>query len=176
MEDNSNQQSSEKSGVGDFAYVTQVATPSGEASVTTLQEGSPVLAYSAKLESGRIILTASEAKVRSINTVYDPVVIGNMVYIYFEQNNNCLICSYNQPLLLSDGSYVIARNFQPGHCLVDKDGSPVTVAATVIAAYENGEIYSIATDMPITAGPDGHLLLCQGVIVGDFIFEADFPY
>lgn len=169
MENTPNQQSLEKSGVGDFESTAQIGTPTGEADISTLSEGSPILAYSAKFESGKIILTATDAKVELVNSLP----INNNIYkcLIALENKNTFMCTYNQPFLLSDGTYASVVSLQQGQCLVDKDGNALEVMF-VANGYQD-TIYSIATDMP-GSGPDGHLILYQGVIAGDIMYENIF--
>jgi len=173
MADSTNNQTSEKANLKDFAFGTQVATPSGAASIEKMQVGDPVLAFSARLESGKIILSSKDAKVLYSAGSNNYHITANMIYI--DLNNDTrggIICSPDQPFLLSNGKYARAQNLYPGQSLVDKDGNAVEIALVSIGQYIGG-IHGIATDTP-GLGPDGHLLLCNGVVMGDYAFQIGF--
>lgn len=156
-----------------FAYDTYVTTPEGDRLIQNFQVGDSVLAFSAKLESGKIKLTSSNAKV-SFSDPTPHSVDEIMILMYLERADdlyNRLICTLDQYFLLSNGKYTRAKDLQTGQKLVDKDGNSVKIMALSSGDYQNGG-NSLATDAPDMDNPNGHLLLVNGVIVTDFAIQV----
>lgn len=158
----------------ELAYNTAIAAPEGYRQIQAFQVGDPVLAFSAKLESGKIKLTPSNAKI-SFSDGIDSRQKSLLLLIHFKSSSDSIaefLCTLNQPFLLSNGKYVQAQNLQIGEELVDKDGNPMPIVQIIRSSFQNG-IHAIATDAP-GRNPDGHLLLANGVIIGDFLFQIGF--
>lgn len=173
MEADSNQ-SLENRNLKSPVHGTRIATPTGEKSMELFKKGDSVLAFSAKPESGKIKLTSSEAKV-SISAGTGP--FGNFPMMIYIQTTDYkeIICDGAQLFLLINGKYIQAGRLIPGeHKLVDKDGNPVGIEMVQAGSYHGG-IHDISTDVQ-GHNPDGHLLLAQGVIMGDFTLQVYFDY
>ncbi|WP_125719197.1 Hint domain-containing protein [Flavobacterium ustbae] len=148
---------------------TAIATPSGEKAISDLYKGDSVLAFSAKLESGKLQLSSSEGKVTFSGGTQG---FNNALYLVFGDNKE-MICTMDQPFLLENGKYARGIQLIPGQHLVDKDGNSVEVKLVSLGQYY-GIINGIAVNDLKFTSPDDHLLLAQGVIVGDFIFQMYF--
>ncbi|WP_264537468.1 hypothetical protein [Flavobacterium sp. N1736] len=172
METNSDHSEDLKS--KDVAYRTKITTPDGTKPIERIENGDTVLAFSSKLESGKIKLTASNQTVS-----YSAGVEGQrslMVYFdlrNFDDSRIDLICSLDQPLLLINGKYARAGKLGKGQELVNKEGNPVTINSASMGYYQGG-IHAIVTNAPTNKLPDGHLLLANGIIIGDFIMQSHF--
>ena len=153
----------------DFASVTLIATPKGEKQIQDFEPGDSVLAFSAKPESDKIQLTASDSKVVFSSGAND---FGMAIFIGVTDGRQ-IICSVDQPLLLINGKYIRSRDLRPGQMLVDKDGNPAQVVMVSVGEYR-GKIYAIGVGTQSFTGPDNHLILAEGLIVGDFIFQLYF--
>ncbi|HOY04719.1 MAG TPA: hypothetical protein PLO67_04910 [Saprospiraceae bacterium] len=153
-----------------FAKDTLVAVPGGYAEIYTIPQGAKVLTASAYEKGG---LTWSESTVKfSMGTGEGPQPF--MVYIGFEkEGTKDLICTQEQPFLLSNGKYTTAGKLTPGMQLVDKEGEPVDIQFVSLGYYD-GAVHHIATAAPWTGSPAGHLILAGGVVAGDFEMQIKF--
>lgn len=158
----------------DLAYNTYIATPEGQARIQEIQPGDSVLAFSATLESGKIKLTSYSKKVSfSDGSGYGKE--SPMILILLEESLDSekeLLCSFDQLFLLPNGTYIQAKDLQIGQNLVDKDGNPVQIVQLINGKFKNG-LHAIATDAGIHT-KYGHLLLANGIIIGDFILQMNF--
>ncbi|QLC65521.1 hypothetical protein LPB248_04210 [Flavobacterium sp. LPB0248] len=148
---------------------TRIATPSGEKAIEYLDKGESVLAFSSKVESGRIELSSSETKVTFSGGTQGR---SNALYITLGYKQE-IICTLDQPFLLINGKYTTGSQLRPGTELVDEKGDPVVVSSISMGTYQ-GMINNISVGDFNFTSPDGHLLLAQGVIIGDFVFQLFF--
>ena len=148
---------------------TKIATPSGERAISDLQRGDSVLAFSAKVESGRLELSSSETKVTFSQGAQARI---TALYIILGYNQE-IICTLDQPFLLANGKYTRGSKLRPGTELVDGQGNPVVVNTISMGTYQ-GIIHNISVGNFEFTSPNGHLLLAQGVIIGDFAFQMSF--
>ena len=76
----------------------------------------------------------------------------------------------DQPFLLDGGSLRRAGELVPGvDRLVEEDGTPVDVLA--VTAAPAGEVHHLATTREPATSVDGHLLLVNGLVAGDFALQ-----
>lgn len=148
---------------------TRIATSSGEKAISDLHKGDSVLAFSVKLDSGKLELSSSEAKV-----IFSDGMQGQSkaLYITFGEYKE-IICTLDQPFLLRNGKYARGSQLRPGTELVDGQGNPVVVNIISMGTYQ-GMINNIAVGDFNFTSPNGHLLLAQGIIIGDFAFQLSF--
>lgn len=159
-----------------FANDTLIAVPDGVRSISNIEQGAEVLAASIKEVSGGSHLEWSPAKVAFSEGTGSGGRQPFMVYIGFGSKNDeikDLICSPDQPFLLSNGKYTTAGKLVPGQELVDRNGDPVTVKLASIGSYDGG-VHHIGTDEPWLGNPSGHLLLAGGVVAGDYEMQNRF--
>ena len=72
----------------------------------------------------------------------------------------------------SDKKLVLASKINAStDCLMDKDGNPVKILEIELLLY-NDTVYIIRLDKPFDGSPNGHLLLMNDVIVGDFVLAT----
>ncbi|MGF7037633.1 hypothetical protein M2273_000867 [Mucilaginibacter lappiensis] len=150
-----------------FAKDTLVAVPGGYAEIYTIPVGAKVLTR------GVDETDWSESLVKfSMGTGDGPQAF--MVYIGFGNNvAKDLICTQEQPFLLSNGKFTTAGKLTPGMELVDKDGKPVEIRSASLGTY-TGAVHHIATANLWKDSPDGHLILTGGVVAGDFDMQIKF--
>lgn len=149
---------------------TKIATPSGERAISNLQRGDSVLAFSAKVESGKLELSSSETKVTFSQGTPEWYITALYITLGYDKE---IICTSDQPFLLANGKYTIGSKLVPGQELVDWQGKPVFIHMISIGTYK-GVIHNISVGDSEFASPNGHLLLAQGVIIGDFAFQTSF--
>ncbi len=76
----------------------------------------------------------------------------------------------DQPFLLDGGSLRRAGELVPGvDRLVEEDGTPVPVLA--VTAAPAGEVHHLATTREPATSVDGHLLLVNGLVAGDYALQ-----
>lgn len=153
---------------GCFAKDTLVAVPGGYAEIYTIPIGAKVLTAST---TGGLQWGESTVKF-SMGTGEGP----QPFMVYIGLNNEAMkdiICTQEQPFLLSNGKYTTAGKLQPGMQLVDKDNKPVEIYSVSLGSY-TGAVHHIATINPWQGSPDGHLILAGGVVAGDFEMQIKF--
>jgi hypothetical protein len=97
----------------------------------------------------------------------------NMVFIAFNGPQQDLMCTLDQPLMLTDGKLTTASRLMPGQALLGKDNQPAVVERVSMGLY-NGGIHDIATNRAWDKTPEGHLLLANGLVVGDYYLQLYF--
>ncbi|MCV9928547.1 hypothetical protein OIU83_12840 [Flavobacterium sp. LS1R49] len=153
---------------------TSIDTPEGIKSIDNICKGDTVLAAFVKSAKGKIKLFWSTAKV-SFSIDSNPISPkSKMVYIsVYDEIKKDILCSLDQPVLLANGKYTIARRLIPGQELVNKNGKPIVILSTNIAPYHGG-VHHISTNSTWNNNPDGHLLLSNGIVTGDYILQLYF--
>lgn len=153
-----------------FAKETLIAVPAGYAEIYTIPVGAEVLTASVK-GGGKPQWSNSVVKL-SMGTGQGPQPM--MVYIGFGTDQaKDLICTQDQPFLLSSGKFTTAARLVPGDQLVDKEGNAVDIVFVSMGTYD-GAVHHIAAGNIWNNDPDGHLLLAGGVVAGDFEFQLNF--
>lgn len=150
-----------------FARDTLVAVPGGYAEMYTIPTGSKVLTRGVnKPDWSESVVKFSMGTGKGAQPF--------MVYIGFEDLGvKDLICTQEQPFLLSNGKFTTASKLKPGMELVNKDGAPIEIQFVSLGTYSGG-VHHIATENPWTGNPDGHLILAGGVVAGDFEMQVKF--
>ena len=159
----------------DLAYSARISTPNGEKDIQSFQIGDSILAFSAKLESGTVKLTASQAKVSFSNGI-ESKKQTSMIYLNLidsQGSSKNITCSADQLFLLSNGKYAPASQLQPGQELVNKEGNPINIESVKAGSFKGG-IHSISTNAAFGDIPNGHLLVANDIIMGDFSFQLYF--
>lgn len=95
-----------------------------------------------------------------------------MVYLRFGEEQS-LICTPDAVVLLPNGELRRSVKLNPRDQLVDKDGNAVPIESVVLGYYLGG-VHDLATDAP-TGSIDGHLLVANGVVIGDYTLETESP-
>lgn len=144
----------------------QVAVPQGQMPVMDLHNSSPLQAASLNgnqpVWQSMFVNLCQQADNGQSTTVF-------LLY----GSNQKIVTSVDQLMMLSTGQLIRADKLVPGqHRLMDKDGSSVELLQVSLGTF--GEpLYRVASNAPYSGVPDGHLLLVNGVIAGDFILNLN---
>jgi hypothetical protein len=153
-----------------FTNDALITTASGQQKIFTIMKGDHVLAGSVKARAN------SEVHFSSVEVAFSQAVsVGPppvMVYVRYG-NNQDLICTRDQPLLLINNALTTAGKLLPGQQLLGAGNIPVSVKAAYIGNYLGG-VHHIAVASPWLRSLDKHLLLVNGLIVGDFTIQVHF--
>jgi hypothetical protein len=101
-----------------------------------------------------------------------PVAAGVMARVRFRrgERDEEVLAHRDQPFLLPDRTLRRAGELVPGvDSLVEADGTPVPVLAVEDAP--DGEVHHLATSRAPAASVDGHLVLVNGVVAGDYALQ-----
>lgn len=149
-----------------------IAVPNGSKQIHLIKQNEEVLAASTRMANGKLELAWEAIKVH-FSSGSEAGSLSTMVYLELKCAEGSLIYSLDQILLLDNGKYIIASRLQPGQSLVDKDGKGLLVKRVIVGEFNRG-VHGIMTMAPMKDSPDGHLLLAQGVVVGDFWMQINF--
>jgi hypothetical protein len=156
-----------------FANNTLISIPTGLKSIDNFKKGDAVSAISVKFKKKKkkkFKVSSSEAKI-SFTANTSSSQSGAVVGIAIENLNiPNFVCSSHLPFLLSNGKYIRAHKLIPGQEIVNKDGEFLKIENLVIA-NQKIDIHHISTNSIWNNTPNGHLLLANGIVVGDYILE-----
>lgn len=94
--------------------------------------------------------------------------VAGWIFAILKLDTNYLMVSRVQPLLMRDGTLKQAEKLVPGKdVLVCKDGSSTPLISIEISLLEKG-VHYIATSTENATSLDGHLLLSNGIVIGDY--------
>ncbi|MCV9930775.1 hypothetical protein OIU80_00640 [Flavobacterium sp. LS1R47] len=151
-----------------------ITIPTGLKSAYYFTKGDAVSAISVKLNNGKIKLSSSIAKVSFSVDTESQSQSKKMVHLLVPSNDiPYFICDTNLPFLLPNGKYTRADKLIPGQKIVDKNGKPLLIEDLSIKNY-NGGLHHISTNVRWNNTPNGHLLLANGIVVGDFTLQVYF--
>lgn len=152
---------------------TLIAVPNGSKQIHLIKQNEEVLAASAQIIKGKLELAWDAIKV-SYSADSGSSSRSTLFYLDLATESQRLVCTMDQPFLLANGKYTIATKLVPGqHFLVDKEGNKVRINGITVRQY-HGSDHAIATMEARENSPDGHLLLAEGVVVGDFWLQVNF--
>ncbi|MBL8518889.1 MAG: hypothetical protein JNM76_18160 [Betaproteobacteria bacterium] len=154
----------------------------GEGSLVTLADGSKTPIE--KVETGKTQILAAGRALK-----FQPMVAGqrsmaprahtdNTIYLTFtvDGQKQTLVCTQSHPFLLAEKGLCAAANITPDDKLLDRNGAPVRIDDLRWGAYDGG-FWEIATSMtPPDPDLNGHLILTNGVVSGDFAVETYVNY
>jgi hypothetical protein len=90
------------------------------------------------------------------------------IYNILNPDSKKLLVPPGQPFLMGDGSLKQADKLVPGKdMLVGEDGSAIPVLSVEAGLFKKG-VHHIATSAEKATSLDGHLLLANGVVIGDY--------
>lgn len=150
-----------------LAVDTPIATPEGSVKVQDIvPDETVVLAAGTELDwTPTVVGQASFAT---------PGVTEHTIYITYmiDDEEQGLVVTRDQPLLLAGGKLIVADWLQLEDELVDRDGNPVQLTDVRWGSY-SGNFYEFATSMtPPDKNLDGHLVLTNGIVAGDFAIQV----
>jgi hypothetical protein len=152
-----------------MARDTPIALPDGiSLAIGDIQAGDVVLAGS---------LAGSKVSWGEANVSFSQGTLGgeqpSMVYLVFGEGRR-LIVTTDQVMALADGTLTTADRIHPGVQLLGVDGEPVLVTLSSLGPYTGG-VHHISTSLEWNGSIDGHLLSANGVVVGDYVLQVNFP-
>ena len=149
-----------------------IATPNGDKLIETLTIGDAVSSASIELAGNKVQLKWSN---ELVDKMFDTKKKVNpfTVYINYGDDTQAMVCTSEQPFLLSNGKCIIAERLRPGMYLIDKKGKHVRLNALSFGSYEGGE-YAFSTNKPWTKNIEGRLILMNGVVAGDYLLQKKF--
>ena len=154
-----------------FAYGTKISVPLGTRKIQDFRIGDQAMAGSLGL--GRV------PAVGPLEMKWEPALVSfsggtgpdshEAVMVYIQHGKSgMIIVTPDHLFLMPDGRFKRGDRLVPGKdFLVGEDGSPVPIHEVSLGEYEGG-VHHIALDLEFTGSPDGHLLLSDGVVSGDF--------
>lgn len=149
-----------------------ITIPRGLKPIDHFEKGDAVSAISVKLYRGKIKLSSSKAKISfNAGNQYQS---NKMVYMTLDRNDTpYLVCNSNLPFLLPNGKYTRADKLFSGQEIVDKNGKSLKIDNLSIK-NQKGSLPHISTNIKWDNTPNGHLLLVNDIVVGDFILQVYF--
>jgi|GEM_PF-1200491 len=156
-----------------YANGTKIAIPTGFRAIEYFQTGDEVMTatYSTKDKK----LSWKPALVKFSMGTGDDGHQSAMVYIHFGNDDRQIIVTPDQLFLLTTGELCRADRLVPGADeLMDEWGKPVPIHEISIGEYSGG-VHHISTDTNNGGSMDGHLLLSEGVVSGDFLLQTQAP-
>lgn len=152
-----------------FANGTRIGIPSGQKVIEQFNIGDKVLTASLKPGGGASMNWAPATVKFSSGTGPDGHQSA-MIYLHFGDNGT-IVVTPDHLFLRPDGKLVRADRLVPGRDqLVSAEGAPVDIHEVAVGEYHGG-VHHIATDIAYNGTLDGHLLLSEGIVSGDFILQ-----
>lgn len=95
-------------------------------------------------------------------------IVAEQIYATLELDANYLLVTGIQPFLMKDGTLKQAEKLVPGRdVLILQDGSTTPIVSLEVGMFEKG-VHHIATSTQKATSLDGHLMLANGIVVGDY--------
>lgn len=100
-----------------------------------------------------------------------PEIIGHEVYDLLKQDSNYLLVTGPQPFLTDKGTMKKAEKLIPGvDKLMKADGTSTPILSLEVGMFKKG-VHHIATSNEPATSLDGHLLVANGIVVGDYSIQ-----
>ncbi|HYF32995.1 MAG TPA: Ig-like domain-containing protein [Chitinophagaceae bacterium] len=153
-----------------YANGTRIAIPTGFRAIEYFQTGDAVLTASYSSKDNK--LSWMPATVKFSMGTGDDGHQSNMVYLHYGDDDRQIIVTPDQLFLLTTGELCRADRLVPGaDQLMNEWGKPVDIHEISIGEY-NGGVHHISTSTEYSNNIDGHLLLSEGVVTGDFLLQT----
>src|ERR671932_823858 len=150
-----------------FAHGTRIGVPNGFKVIEQFQVGDRVLTADVEPSGTGVKLNWSTAKVTFSNGTGPDSHQAAMVYIHHGETG-IIIVTPDHLFLMPNGKLKRADRLVPGvDYLVSSEGQPVAINEVSIGEYTGG-VHHIATNKEFTGDLNGHLLISEGVVSGDF--------
>jgi hypothetical protein len=151
-----------------FASDTPIGVPDGMTPIAELSTGDQVLTGS---PSGVGVSWAPEPLQFSEGATGGSE--SAMLYLTYGDEERGLITSPDQPFMLATGELSTAERLVPGDELMGQDGNPTPLVTASIGRYDGG-VHAIAADTSWTGSLDGHLIVANGLVAGDYTLGLHF--
>jgi hypothetical protein len=150
-----------------FAYGTRIGVPEGSKVIEQFVVGDKVLTANVESSGTGVKLNWSSTKVSFSSGTGPDSQEPAMVYIHHGEVGS-LVVTPDHLFLLPNGKLKRADRLVPGQDqLVSAEGTPVAINEVSLGTYTGG-VHHIATDKEFTGDLNGHLLISEGVVSGDF--------
>ncbi|WP_243711604.1 Hint domain-containing protein [Paenibacillus sp. BK033] len=150
-----------------FAHGTQIGTPQGSQAIEKFSVGDKVITASLKQSSEGLQLEWKKAKLNFSNGTGPESHQPAMIYIRFGGHGS-IIVTPDHLFLMPSGKLKRADRLVPGKdLLVSYNNTHVEINEISVGEYRGG-VHHIATDVAFDGTLDGHLLLSEGLVSGDF--------
>ncbi|WP_341277703.1 Hint domain-containing protein [Paenibacillus sp. FSL H8-0537] len=150
-----------------FAHGTQIGTPQGHTAIEKFSVGDKVITASLQQSEQGIQLEWKKARLNFSNGTGPQSHQPAMVYIRFGGHGS-IIVTPDHLFLMPSGKLKRADRLVPGHdLLISYNATEVEINEISIGEYTGG-VHHIATDVSFNGSLDGHLLLSEGLVSGDF--------
>jgi hypothetical protein len=153
----------------ELAGNTPIAMPDGFIAIGELVDGDRVSAGS--LRDGALSFEPADVVFSAGTGVQGESL---MVYLVFGDDRS-LVASYNQVFMLADGTLTTGARLVAGHDLMGEDGRPVPIASVHDGRFSGSVHHIVVTNTAFDGSSDGHLLVAEGVVVGDYLMELHPP-
>lgn len=151
-----------------YANGTKIAVPLGFKTIEYFQKGDEVM--TAFVSSGQ--LRWRTGKVAFSMGTGPTGHQSAMVYIHYGNDDRQIVVTPDQLFLMDNGKLKRADRLVPGvDNLVNEFGNSVPIHEISIGEYMGG-VHHISTSEEFTGELDGHLLLSEGVVSGDFSLQV----
>ncbi|MVO98269.1 Hint domain-containing protein [Paenibacillus lutrae] len=150
-----------------FAHGTQIGTPYGHRAIEKFSVGDKVITASMQQSEQGFQLTWKKAKLNFSNGTGPHSHQPTMIYIRFGGHGS-IIVTPDHLFLMPSGKLKRADRLVPAKdLLISYNGTQVVIDEISIGEYKGG-VHHIATDVSFDGSLDGHLLLSEGLVSGDF--------
>ncbi|WP_338551343.1 Hint domain-containing protein [Paenibacillus sp. KS-LC4] len=150
-----------------FAHGTQIGTPEGHTAIEKFSVGDKVITASLQQSEQGLQLEWKKAKVNFSNGTGPQSHQPAMVYIRFGGHGS-IVVTPDHLFLMPSGKLKRADRLVPGRdLLISYNATEVQIDEISIGEYVGG-VHHIATDASFDGRLDGHLLLSEGLVSGDF--------
>ncbi len=150
-----------------FAYGTKIGVPDGFKKIEQFEVGNRVLTADVESNGAGIKLNWTTARVSFSSGTGPDSHQSMMVYIHHGDSGS-IIVTPDHLFLMPNGKLKRADRLVPGRDqLVSSKGQAVPIQEISVGEYHGG-VHHIATEKEFTGDPNGHLLLSEGVVSGDF--------
>ncbi|WP_127529434.1 Hint domain-containing protein [Paenibacillus kobensis] len=150
-----------------FAHGTQIGTPDGTNAIEKFSVGDKVITASVQLGAQGLQLEWKKAKLNFSNGTGPQSHQPAMIFIRFGGHGS-IVVTPDHLFLLPSGKMKRADRLVPGKdMLVSYNGTEVEINEISVGEYTGG-VHHIATDVSFSGSLDGHLLLSEGLVSGDF--------
>ncbi len=154
-----------------FAYGTKIDVPSGTKKIQDFILGDQVTAGYFSRDDQSITFKWEPETVSFSSGTGEGSHQASMVYIRFGEQNRSIIVTCDHLFMLSSGKLMTADRLIPGiDFFVNSEGESQPINEISIGSYEGG-VHHIATEKDFLGDLNGHLLLSEGVVSGDFSLQ-----
>ncbi|PWW01256.1 Hint domain-containing protein [Paenibacillus cellulosilyticus] len=157
-----------------FANGTRIGIPNGHKAIEQFLPGDKVLTANMTVQGTGVDLSWSAATVKFSNGTGPDGHQSAMIWIRHGEEG-MIIVTPDHLFLMPNGKLKRADRLVPGNDrLVSADGMPIMIHEVSIGEYHGG-VHHISTDKAFDGSIDGHLLIAEGVVSGDFMLQVYAP-